>query len=80
MKPKARWLLGLVGVVLLVFGLACLNYTKADGLEHHQEVARLHNLPPPGEPILYGGVGSIVLGAGTIGFVIGRSRAYQATR
>jgi hypothetical protein len=48
MKPKARWMVGFLGVILLVFGLACLNYTKADGLEHHKEVARRHNLPPPG--------------------------------
>lgn len=72
MKRRTRWLAGCGGALLLVFGLACLNYTKADGLEHHREVAQRYNLPPPGETILYGGVLSVVLGAATVGFVLGR--------
>jgi hypothetical protein len=67
-----RWLVGLVGLLFLAFGLGCLNYTKADGLEHHQEVARQHGLPEPGANILYLGVASVVLGAGTVGFTLGR--------
>jgi hypothetical protein len=78
MKRTTRWLLSLAGVVLLVFGLACLNYTKADGLEHHQEVARLHGLPPPGPPILYGGVAAVVVGAGLVGLVLGTGKRHGA--
>ena len=74
MKRARRRLLSVAGVLLLVFGLACLNYTKADGLEHHQEVARRHGLPQPGPPILYGGVAAVVLGAGTDGYVLGAGR------
>src|SRR5262245_47381859 len=76
MKRTTRWLLGVLGVGVLAFGLACLNYTKADGREHHQEVARRHGLPEPGEPILYGGVAAVVLGAGLVGFVVGVGKKY----
>jgi hypothetical protein len=63
-----------VGVLLVVFGLGCLNYTKADGLEHHRAVAERHGLPPPGPTILYGGVASVILGAGSVGYAIGARR------
>jgi hypothetical protein len=62
------------GFLLLVFGLLCLNYTKADGLARHREVARVHGLPPPSAPILYGGVLAVILGAGSIGYAIGARR------
>jgi hypothetical protein len=74
MGRGTRWLAGLVAVLVLVFGLLCLNYTKADGLERHQEVARRHGLPQPGPAILYGGVAAVVLGAGALGYVIGAGR------
>ena len=62
------------GLLLLVFGLLCLNYTKADGLVRHREVARVHGLPPPSASILYGGVFAVILGAGSIGYAIGSKR------
>jgi hypothetical protein len=68
-----RWTAA-VGVLLVVFGLGCLNYTKADGLEHHRAVAERHGLPPPGRPILYGGVAALILGAGSVGYAIGAGR------
>jgi len=74
MSRGARWVAVLLGVLVLAFGLGCLNYTKADGLEHHTEVARKHGLPEPGAPILYGGVASVILGAGALGYVIGAGR------
>lgn len=74
MTRGARWLAGLLGVLALAFGLGCLNYTKADGLEHHREVARRHGLPEPGAPILYGGVASVIFGAGALGYVLGAGR------
>ena len=67
-------MLGLLGTLLL-FGLACLNYTKAGGLEHHREFAAQHHLPPPSEPILYGGVLSTVVGAALVGFRFGAARS-----
>ena len=69
---RTRWLVA--GVIVLAFGLGCLNYTKADGLEHHREVARTHGLPPPGNPSLYGGDAAVALGAGGIGYSIGAGR------
>ncbi len=69
-----RWLVGLAGFGALAFGLGCLNYTKAEGLEHHREVARRHGLPEPGTPIFYLGVLTAVLGSGTVGFALGRAR------
>jgi hypothetical protein len=62
------------GIILVLFGLGCLNYTKADGVEHHRAVARQHGLPEPGEHILLAGVVSLVLGAGAIGYAIGSRR------
>jgi hypothetical protein len=67
-----RLLLAVLGVVLLVFGLGCLNYTKAKGLEHHRAVALKNRLPEPGPGIMYLGVVSVVLGAGVIGYTLGR--------
>lgn len=74
MNRTTRWLLVATGSFILLFGLFCLNYTKADGLQHHQEVALQHGLPPPGKPILYGGVGAVILGSGTIGYLLGTGR------
>jgi hypothetical protein len=70
-----RWLAGLAGLLVLVFVLGCLNYTKADGLEHHREVAQRHGLPEPGLTIFCLGVLTGVLGAGAVGFALGRRRA-----
>jgi hypothetical protein len=72
MKPGSRRLVGFLGALLLAFGLGCLNYTKADGLEHHREAARRYNLPPPGPAIFYGGVLSVAVGSATVGFALGR--------
>jgi hypothetical protein len=69
-----RSLLLLAGLLLLLFGLGCLNYTKAQGLEHHREVARRHGLPSPGPPIFFAGVLAVVAGSGLVGFVLGRYR------
>ena len=61
----------LAGAVLILFGLGCLNYTKAGGLQHHTEVAERYGLPRPSERILLTGVASLLIGAGTIGYAIG---------
>jgi len=45
-------LLGTIGGTLLVFGLSCLNYTEAGGLDHHREFAEAHGLPGPSQSIL----------------------------
>jgi hypothetical protein len=67
-----RWVFGIVGLAGLLFGLGCLNYTNAWGLEHHQEVARQHNWPAPSYPLFVCGAASTAAGAGLLGFAVGR--------
>jgi hypothetical protein len=57
---------------VLLFGLGCLNYTNAWGLEHHQSVARQHDLPEPSRTIHRGGMAATALGAAVLGFAVGR--------
>jgi len=64
----------LAGVFLVLFGLGCLNYTKARGLEHHRAIAERYGLPRPSERILFAGAASLLTGAGLIGYSIGRRR------
>ena len=72
MQYRLRTLLiVLTGAVLILFGLGCLNYTKALGLQHHTEVAERYGLPRPSERILLAGAASLLIGAGTIGYAIG---------
>jgi hypothetical protein len=75
MKRRTRWLLGVAAVFVLVFGLGCLNYTAAAGIEHHRESAARYHLPPPSHPIFLGGVAATALGAGSLGFALGRRPA-----
>jgi hypothetical protein len=72
MKRRTRWLLGVVAALVLAFGLLCLNYTAAAGIEHHREAAARYNLWPPSHQIFLGGVAATALGAGSLGFVLGR--------
>jgi hypothetical protein len=80
MRQRRRWLVGGLGALVLVFGLLCLNYTRADGLEHHLESAQRWGLIPPGPGIFRLGVATVVLGAATVGFALGRRPAstYQS--
>ena len=76
MKQKHRWLVGGVGVFTLVFGLLCLNYTSMGGVEHHTRFAQQHGWPPPSQGgIVYLGMLFASLGAGLVGFAIGRRQA-----
>ena len=71
MKRRTRWLLGVVAALVLAFGLLCLNYTAADGIEHHRQAAARYNLWPPSHRMFLGGVAATALGAGSLGFVLG---------
>jgi hypothetical protein len=62
------------GIILVLFGLGCLNYTKARGIQHHTEVAERYGLPRPSERILIAGAASLLIGAGLIGYLIGSRR------
>jgi hypothetical protein len=74
MKPKRRWFVVGIGALVLVFGLGCLNYTEAEGLEHYRAQAILYNLPAPTQTIYLFGVASTAVGAGLIGFGLARTR------
>jgi hypothetical protein len=74
MKRKRRWAIVVAGMLVLLFGLGCLNYTRADGLEHHRQQAARYNLPPPTPTIFLMGVVSTIAGAGLIGFGLGCPR------
>lgn len=73
MKRARRWT-GVLAGILLLFGIGCLNYTKADAIEHHREQAAEHGWPAPDPPIFYGGVACVLVGAGLGGFVLGRGK------
>ncbi len=62
----------ILGLLVLVFGIACLNYTNADGADHHRQWAAAKGLPQPSRAIFYLGVASTAAGAGSIGFSLGR--------
>lgn len=72
MSRGIRFLVAGLGIVVVVFGLLCLNYTKADGLEHHREAATRLGLPQPTESILFGGAAALAVGGGLVGFGVGR--------
>lgn len=64
----------LLGLLLLAFGAACINYTKPSALEHHQEWAAKNKMPAPSDTILIGGVVSISAGVVLIGFAVSQGR------
>lgn len=72
MKRWGRWLLGAAGAVVMLFGLACLNYTNPWGLEHHQGVARQHGWPEPSRDLHLAGMAATAAGAALLGFALGR--------
>lgn len=74
MNPIRRWLVAILAVVLLFFGLACLNYTKVAGLEYRRAFAERHGLLPPGRAVYYGGLACVVCGSGLLGFLLGQPR------
>ena len=79
MNPLRRWLAIGGGAVVLLFGLGCINYTKAHGLEHHRQQALRYSLPPPSPAIFRIGVTATVAGAGILGFGVGSRRKVEST-
>jgi hypothetical protein len=65
--------------VVLLFGLGCLNYTRAETRDHHLEAAARLGLPPPGPGIHRMGMAATTLGAGIVGFAVGRRRLPDRT-
>ncbi len=69
-----RWLGAGIGFLVMLFGLACLNYTNGSGMDHHIQWAGEHGFPAPSYGIFVMGAALAVLGAGTVGFTIARAR------
>ena len=65
----------LAGVVVLVFGGLCLNYTTDGKAGHHRELAKENGWPPPSNAIYLLGLVSMAAGAGSVGFVLGSRRS-----
>lgn len=63
-----------LSLVLLAFGLGCLNYTQAFGHDHHVESAAEHGFPAPAPWMFYLGATSAVLGAYVFGYRRGARR------
>ncbi len=74
MTRRKRLILVAAGVVLLVLGLACLNYMRPGNREHHRGWAEAHNMPPPSRTIFVGGVASAVAGTGLAAFALLKKR------
>ncbi len=74
MTRRKRLVLVAAGAVLLVLGLACLNYMRPGNREDHSVWAEAHNMPPPSRTIFVGGVASAVAGIGLAVFAFVRRR------
>ena len=64
-----------IGLLLVLVGFLCLNYTKAFGVEHHTEWAAEHGLPAPNNTIFLAGAASLALGGLVTGRAVGRRKA-----
>lgn len=73
-RAKLR-LLTVTGVVVAVFGLLCLNYTKIGNVERHTAVAAEHGWPPPSSLIAYLGMLITPIGAGLVGYAVGARKS-----
>jgi hypothetical protein len=77
-SPHRRWPALAGGALVLLFGLGCLNYTEADGLERHRARAAQLGLPPPSRGIQRLGMATTALGGGLVGYAVGRGRGRAA--
>ncbi len=65
-----RWFIGGIGLLIMFFGLGCLNYTNGFGIDHHSQWAAERGLPAPSYGLFLMGAALAVLGAGAVGFTI----------
>ena len=69
-----KLMLLVLATLVLAFGLGCLNYTTAEGADHHREWARENGMPEPSRNVFFAGALATTLGAGAGGFAVGRRR------
>ncbi len=74
MAGIGRILTPLAGTFVLIFGLACLNYTKVGSLERHRTVAEERGWPSPSPTIAYSGMALTASGAALVGWSVGRRK------
>jgi len=74
MASSRRFFMGILAVVVLLFGLACLNYTQATGIEHHRAWAAEHGMPGPTQTIFYAGAAATALGGIAFGVALAKRR------
>lgn len=74
MGTGRRVVLALLALLVLFFGLACLNYTQAEGVEHHREWSRANSMPQPSQEIFYAGAAATALGGIALGIVVANRR------
>jgi hypothetical protein len=60
----------LLAAVILAFGLAVLNYTKASTFEQKTTWAQEKGMPAPDDTLFRVGVGGTVLGSVLLGFTL----------
>jgi hypothetical protein len=75
MYLKRPWFLVCGGALILLFGLGCLNYTKADAWDHHTRQAERYHLPPPSPAIHLAGIIATTIGAGLGGYGLRGTRS-----
>ncbi len=78
-RGKRLMIIG-IGLVLIVFGAGCMNYSKASTLEHHRAWAREHGMPGPSRGMFFGGMGSAVVGVLLVGVGVIGGRSGGAGR
>jgi hypothetical protein len=69
-----RTVLLLGAVVVAVFGGLCLNYTTDGKAGHHREIAAEKGWPAPSNAIFLAGLASTAVGAGSVGYLLGKGR------
>ena len=77
MHSFVQRLLLATGVVLLLFGSRCLNYTKPSALDHHIAFAREKGLPQPSNGIMFGGGLAMAVGGAMMGYGVARRKIGQ---
>jgi hypothetical protein len=70
----ARFALTAAGMLMLLFGVACQNYTKPDSIARHRQFAQGRDMPAPSNRIVYLGMLFAPLGGGLVGYAVGRGR------
>jgi hypothetical protein len=60
------------GILLVLFGTRCLNYTKPSALEHHMAFAQSKGLPQPSNAVMFAGGLAMAAGGAMLGYGLGR--------